>query len=552
MTVGARNIRTLMDTANSDRAERRSALVCRELARFNIDVAALSETRLADEGNVQEAAAEYTIFLIRKTSDEPRIHGVGFAIKTRLVEQFNLTPTGINERLMTLRIPFKRSKYLTLISVEAPTLSSDDETKDSFYEDLHDLTVTNNLFRLPLRQKTTWRHPRSKHWHTLDYVLTRKRDTKDVCITFSMPGADDCWTDHRLLLSRLRVNIRVPPRHPTSSRLQRRFDCHKLKDTMWISRFQEAATVHLETCPPSSVNENLISLRDALTTAAVETIGFSKRKKQDWFAENEATITSIIEAKRKARLDMESHATRGNVPKLRKASRTCQRVLREIQNVWWRKKAEGSQSYSDQRDMRRIYAATKEIYGPTRSSVNHLKDVDGTTVLREPDRKLERWKNHFEMLFNNHSSTPADLLRNSPQASTQHWMPEPPTPDELTRAMKRMKPGKAPGPDNVPFELLNSAGPAVKSRLMELLTQIWNSDSVPPDFKNANIITIFKKGNRMSCGNYRGISLLCIAGKIFARILLDRLLQLAEEILPESQCGSRPSRGTIAINACET
>ena len=97
LTVGALNIRTLMDTANSDRPERRSALVCRELARFNIDVAALSETRLADEGNIQETAAEYTIFWIGKTTDEPRIHGVGFAIKTRLVEQFNLAPTGINE-----------------------------------------------------------------------------------------------------------------------------------------------------------------------------------------------------------------------------------------------------------------------------------------------------------------------------------------------------------------------------------------------------------------------------------------------------------------------
>ena len=124
-------------------------------------------------------------------------------------------------------------------------------------------------------------------------------------------------------------------------------------------------------------------------------------------------------------------------------------------------------------------------------------------------------------------------------------MSEPPTPDELTKAMKRIEPGKAPGPDNVPLELLNSAGPALKSRLMVLLIQIWNSDSVPPNFKHANIITIFKKGDRMSCGNYLGISLLCIAGKIFARILLVRLLQLAEEILPESQCGFRPSRGTI-------
>ncbi|KAI0226435.1 hypothetical protein LSAT2_023019 [Lamellibrachia satsuma] len=45
-------------------------------------------------------------------------------------------------------------------------------------------------------------------------------------------------------------------------------------------------------------------------------------------------------------------------------------------------------------------------------------------------------------------------------------------------------------------------------------------------------------------GNYRVIALLCIAGKILTRVLLNRLLPLTEEILPETQCDFRPSRGT--------
>jgi hypothetical protein len=59
------------------------------------------------------------------------------------------------------------------------------------------------------------------------------------------------------------------------------------------------------------------------------------------------------------------------------------------------------------------------------------------------------------------------------------------------------------------------------------------------------IVTIFKKGDRTQCGNYRGISLLSTAGKVLAKVLLARLQLAASKILPESQCGFRASRSTI-------
>ncbi|PFX23720.1 LINE-1 retrotransposable element ORF2 protein [Stylophora pistillata] len=53
------------------------------------------------------------------------------------------------------------------------------------------------------------------------------------------------------------------------------------------------------------------------------------------------------------------------------------------------------------------------------------------------------------------------------------------------------------------------------------------------------------KGNKSDCGNYRGISLLSIAGKILARIILNRLIfNISEHNLPEAQCGFRPGRST--------
>ena len=77
------------------RPERMTAIVGHELARYNIAVAALSETRRADTSCVKEMGAGYTFFWSGKTETEPRVSGVGFAIrslKPHLSSQRDLRP----------------------------------------------------------------------------------------------------------------------------------------------------------------------------------------------------------------------------------------------------------------------------------------------------------------------------------------------------------------------------------------------------------------------------------------------------------------------------
>ena len=79
------------------------------------------------------------------------------------------------------------------------------------------LAITNNFFQLRDMHKTSWMHPRSKHWHLIDYVIVRRRDLNEVQITRAMRGAE-CSTDHRLIRSTLRLTVRPPacrqkPRH---------------------------------------------------------------------------------------------------------------------------------------------------------------------------------------------------------------------------------------------------------------------------------------------------------------------------------------------------
>ena len=125
--IGAWNVRTLLNRATTSRHERGTALVAREFQRYWVDIAALSETPIADEGSLREERGGYTFFWKGKPQTEDRIHGVGFAIRTALLRSMPALPAEINERFMKLRVPLSKIRYLTIISAYAPTLSSSDD-----------------------------------------------------------------------------------------------------------------------------------------------------------------------------------------------------------------------------------------------------------------------------------------------------------------------------------------------------------------------------------------------------------------------------------------
>ena len=62
------------------------------------------------------------------------------------------------------------------------------------------------------------------------------------------------------------------------------------------------------------------------------------------------------------------------------------------------------------------------------------------------------------------------------------------------------------------------------SKLTNLFCKIWHKGAVPQEYKDASVVYLFKrKGNKYCCDNHRGISLLSIAGKILARVILNRV-----------------------------
>ena len=141
--IGCWNVRSMIDRETSDCPERRSALIATELLRLGIDIAALSETRLAGQWSFDEIIGSdgYSFFWSGKPKEAKRESGVGFAIRRNIASKLTDLPIVYSDRMMTLRLPLVKDRFLTIVSVYAPTLTSDDVVKNSFYDQLHDLLV---------------------------------------------------------------------------------------------------------------------------------------------------------------------------------------------------------------------------------------------------------------------------------------------------------------------------------------------------------------------------------------------------------------------------
>ena len=201
------NVRTLFDRETTNRPERRTALVA---AKYNIDIAVLSETRFHASGSLNDL--KYTFYCSGKPNGERREAGVGFAIKMDIVK----IPQPVSDRIMTMRIPLTKDRQVAIVCAYAPTMANPEENKDTFYSQLKstlrntpstdkllligdfnarigrendkwplalgkygtgkcnsngdlllalctefDLIVTNTMFKQKDAHKTTWTHPRS-------------------------------------------------------------------------------------------------------------------------------------------------------------------------------------------------------------------------------------------------------------------------------------------------------------------------------------------------------------------------------------------------------
>ena len=101
---------------------------------------------------------------------------------------------------------------------------------------------------------------------------------------------------------------------------------------------------------------------------------------------------------------------------------------------------------------------------------------------------------------------------------------------ELKNILKTSKNRKSTDPNKINSELFKYGSDLLHENLLHFFNMCWKECVIPTECLTAKIISIFKKGDRNSCGNYRGINLLNTAYKyrLYSKLINNRVRELSE------------------------
>ncbi len=415
---------------------------------------------------------------------------------------------------------------------------------------VNEATVCNTWFQKKAIYKQTWQHPKSKRW--LDYAIVR-RSERWRCLDVAVKRGAVCNSDHMMLWMKLKVGKKLC--RNAKKETVKRFNVAELEGhcvdvkgrELPKGRFVSGVSDRMTNSwnPVGSVQK---VMRDAMCSVAKSILGVARGRKTDWFRESGNVLRPLFEERSRTYAQWLSSGKAKDKKKLVKARSVARKAVRDAKNGWFQRKA--MEASARRNGGKVVWKCIKDIQRSRRGlapmRVTIVKDEDGNPCTT-PDSQQQRWQRHFEKVLNVQSMFSEAEVTSVWQRPVREEMAEVPSEEEVLEAVMKMKNGKTAGESEILSEMVKAAccsGSFVEI-LMELVSDVWAEGKVPADWSDAMLVPIPKKGDLTQCDNWRGIALLDVVGKVVSRVIQGRLQKLAEDELPESQCGFRKGRGCV-------
>ena len=145
--------------------------------------------------------------------------------------------------------------------------------------------------------------------------------------------------------------------------------------------------------------------------------------------------------------------------------------------------------------------------------------------------------------IDNNSSLPNKLNNLTEKRLTKIRFSE----DGIAKIIQNLDPNKAHGHDQISIRILKICGKIISKRVECIFCECLNSGLFPLEWKKANLVPVYKKGDKQCLINYRPVSLLPICGKIFEKLIFNEMFKFFNEkyLISPKPSGFKPGDSCI-------
>ncbi|XP_078458809.1 uncharacterized protein LOC144723905 [Lampetra planeri] len=150
------------------------------------------------------------------------------------------------------------------------------------------------------------------------------------------------------------------------------------------------------------------------------------------------------------------------------------------------------------------------------------KEKSGVLKTTKKDLEEHLRTTNFDSKRHEHLAIPSDIPPIEPPE--HHIETSPPTWKEVENTVRRARTASAPGPNEVPYKVYKNA-PDVLRFLWRLMRTAWQKKIIPKVWRRAGGVLIPKEKDAVNISPFRPISLLNVEGKIFFRVIAQRMAE---------------------------
>ncbi|KAK3542950.1 hypothetical protein QTP70_007292 [Hemibagrus guttatus] len=393
-----------------------------------------------------------------------------------------------------------------------------------------DMGVVNTYFQKREEHRVTYKSGgRSTQ---VDYILCRRGNLKEISDCKVVVG-ESVARQHRMVVCRMTLMVCKKKR----SEIEKKTKWWKLKKEECCEEFRQKLRQALggQVVLPDDWETTAEVIRETGRKVLGVSSGRRKEDKETWWWNEE--VQDSIQRKRLAKKKWDMDRTEENRQEYKELQRRVKREVSKAKQKAYDELYTRLDTREGEKDLYRL-ARQRDRDGKDVQQVRVIKDRDGR-VLTSEESVQRRWKEYFEELMNeeNEREKRVEGVNSVEQKGDKIRK------DEVRKALKRMKSGKAVGPDDIPVEVWKCLGEAAVEFLASLFNRVLESERMPEEWRRSVLVPIFKnKGDVQSCSNYRGIKLMSHTMKVWERVVEARLRKVVE--ICEQQYGFMPRKST--------